>query len=295
MNSFKIEQDSSNYKALEVLGEGTYGKVYKAVEVSTGKFVAIKRTKSDKLKEGISSINLREICFLKSLKHFNIVQLKGVVLTDKTLDLIFEYMACDLRQYIEYIKTPVPDTFIKKFLYQILSALHFCHTNRVIHRDLKPQNLLIDSNFNVKLADFGLARNFQIPIRPYTPCVQTLWYRAPEILLGAKSYSTAIDIWSVGCIFAEMVTTSPLFVGSSEIDMIYSIFKVLGTPSEETYPGISSYQYYNSEFQVWNKITLKDIFPDLCLEGVDLLSRMISLNPINRISAFDALKHVIFT
>lgn len=292
MNNFKIELDSSNYRLHEVLGEGTYGKVYKATEISSGRIVALKRTKSENLKDGISAVNLREICFLKTLRHQGIVSLQGVCISDKALDLIFEYMEGDLRGYIESIKFPVPELLIKKFLIQMLTSLHYCHANRVLHRDLKPQNLLIDRNFDIKIGDFGLARSFQIPMRPYTACVQTLWYRSPEILIGAKSYTTAIDIWSIGCIFSEMVTSDPLFPGRSEIDVVYKIFQLLGTPNEDTWPGVSSFQYFKQDYPVWNKVTMKDLYTRLDANGVDLLGKMITMNPEYRISAADALNHV---
>ena len=292
MTEFKIERDSSNYKRQEVLGEGTYGKVYKAQEISSGRTVALKRTKSENMEEGISAVNLREICFLRSLRHPSIVSLQGVAISDSHLDLIFEYMSGDLRAYIDTLNSPVPEVQIKKFLTQMLSALHFCHSNRVIHRDLKPQNLLLDRSLNIKIADFGLARSFQIPMRPYTPCVQTLWYRAPEILLGARAYTTAIDMWSIGCIFSEMLTMDPLFPGTSEKDVMCKIFQLLGTPSEETWPGISGFQFYREDFPCWIKVTLRNLYEGLSYDGLDLLARMISMVPEQRISAIDALNHV---
>jgi serine/threonine protein kinase len=292
MNDFKIETDTSNYKILEMLGEGTYGRVYKAIQLSTGKTVAVKRTKAENLKEGISAVNLREVCFLKSLRHPGIVSLQSVIVSESNLDLIFEYMQGDLRAYIDSIKHPVPEKIMKKFLTQMLTALYYCHSNRIIHRDLKPQNLLVDGYLNIKIGDFGLARAFQIPMRPYTPSVQTLWYRAPEILIGCRCYTTAIDIWSIGCIFSEMITTFPLFSGSSEMDVILNIFQKLGTPNAETWPEFASFEY-PKELPDWKKVTFADVYTELSTEGIDLLSRMICINPEFRISAIDALNHVI--
>ena len=131
-------------------------------------------------------------------------RLKEVIYQDDNLYLIFEYCEYDLKKYMRKIGGPLPPATVKKFTYQILQATAYCHAHRVMHRDLKPQNLLIDKDDNVKLADFGLARAFGLPVKTYTHEVVTLWYRAPEILLGAKEYSTPIDIWSIGCIFAEM-------------------------------------------------------------------------------------------
>eukprot|EP01018_Ginkgo_biloba_P020448 Gb_39785 [translate_table: standard] len=141
---------------------------------------------------------------------------------------------------------------IVTFLYQILRGIAYCHSHRVLHRDLKPQNLLIDRQSNaLKLADFGLARAFGIPVRTFTHEVVTLWYRAPEILLGSRHYSTPVDVWSVGCIFAEMVNQRPLFPGDSEIDELFKIFRVLGTPNEETWPGVTSLPDFKSAFPKW--------------------------------------------
>lgn len=287
----KVESDARNYRLLDKLGEGTYGIVYRALEIPTGKIIALKRNKPENLEDGISAVNIREICFLKTLKHPNIISLQSVVLSENSLDLIFEFMNYDLRTYIDMFSI-LPDQTIQKILHQILSALYFCHSNRVIHRDLKPQNILVDRNNDIKIADFGLARSFQIPIKPYTPVVQTLWYRAPEVLLGAKAYTTAIDIWSVGCIFAEMITKRPIFSGSSEIDVTYKIFQVLGTPNDDTWPGFSSLQYYKLDFPIWHKVSLGQLYPNLSEEGLDLISRMICIDPDNRISTFDALNHV---
>jgi serine/threonine protein kinase len=295
MSSLKIEADLDNYSLLEPLGQGTYGMVYRGLEISTGREVAIKRTKSDNLKEGLSAVSLREICFLKTLRHPNIVSLYSVVYSDNSLDLVFELLCCDLRSYIEQINGPVPEPLIKLFLRQILMALHFCHSNRVLHRDLKPQNLLIDKNFNIKIADFGLARSFQVPVRPYTPCVQTLWYRAPEVLLGAKSYTTAIDIWSVGCILLEMLSMFPPFTGSTERDVIYSIFQKLGTPNEEVWPGVTSFNYYCNDFPGWTKVNFSHIYTQLSPDASDLLMKMLKMNPDQRISASEALNHVTST
>lgn len=162
-----------------------------------------------------------------------------------------------------------------------------------MHRDLKPQNLLIDKKGVMKLADFGLARAYGLPIKTYTHEVVTLWYRAPEILLGQKQYSTSVDLWSAGCIFAEMAMKKPLFAGDSEIDEIFKIFKLHGTPTEATWPGITKLPDFKSTFPKFKAINLADAAKGLDLLGLDLLSKLIALDPAKRISARLALQHVL--
>ena len=175
----------------------------------------------------------------------------------------------------------------------MLLGIEYCHAHRVLHRDLKPQNLLIDKKQRIKLCDFGLARAYGLPIKTYTHEVVTLWYRAPEILLGQKQYSTPVDIWSVGCIFAEMAQKRPLFAGDSEIDEIFKIFQLHGTPTEESWPGISKLPDFKSTFPKFRGSNLPDHAKNLDPLALDLLAKMIALNPAKRISARMALLHVI--
>ncbi|POI20509.1 hypothetical protein CIB84_015744 [Bambusicola thoracicus] len=190
------------YEKLEKIGEGTYGTVFKAKNRETHEIVALKRVRLDDDDEGVPSSALREICLLKELKHKNIVRLHDVLHSDKKLTLVFEF--CD----------------------QLLKGLAFCHSRNVLHRDLKPQNLLINRNGELKLADFGLARAFGIPVRCYSAEVVTLWYRPPDVLFGAKLYSTSIDMWSAGCIFAELANAGrPLFPGNDVDDQLKRIFR----------------------------------------------------------------------
>jgi len=286
------------YQKLEKVGEGTYGVVYKAKDVSSGEIVALKKIRLEAEDEGVPSTAIREISLLKELKDENIVKLLDIVHADQKLYLVFEFLDVDLKRYIEtgnQNRTPITLQIVKKFTHQLNSGLLYCHSHRILHRDLKPQNLLIDSRDNLKLADFGLARAFGIPMRTYTHEVVTLWYRAPEVLLGSRHYSTAIDMWSVGCIFAEMAMQgAPLFPGDSEIDQIFKIFRILGTPNEELWPGVSGLPDYKASFPQWSRQDLARIVSTLDENGLDMLKRTLTYDSAKRISAKRALVHPYF-
>ncbi|XXG80946.1 hypothetical protein AAC387_Pa09g1698 [Persea americana] len=284
------------YETVEKIGEGTYGVVYRARNRVTNETVALKKIRLEQGNEGVPSTAIREISLLKEMQHGNIVRLQDVVHGEKRLHLVFEYLDLDLKKHMdscpELAKNP---RLIKTFLCQILRGITYCHSHRVLHRDLKPQNLLIDRGTNsLKLADFGLARAFGIPVRIFSHEVVSLWYRAPEILLGSHNYSTPIDVWSVGCIFAEMVNQNPLFPGESEIDELFMIFRVMGTPNEETWPGVSSLRDFKLSFPKWPPKDLAAVVPDLEPAGIDLLSKMLCLEPSRRITAQSALEHEYF-
>lgn len=226
--------------------------------------------------EGIPSTAIREIALLKELQHPNIVKLHDVIHTDKKLTLVFEYLDQDLKKLLDLSGEEGLDIpTVKSFLKQLIKGVHHCHKNRVLHRDLKPQNLLINREGVLKLADFGLARAFGIPVKNYTHEVVTLWYRAPDILMGSKKYSTSVDIWSVGCIFAELVNRKPLFSGASEEDQLDKIFKVRGTPDLEAWPKMADLPLYKDDIPMYEPQSLAELVPDLDEDGLDLLSKML--------------------
>mgnify|MGYP000270448700 FL=1 len=289
-----MDRGVERYQKLEKVGEGTYGVVYKARDSATGELVALKKIRLESDDEGVPSTAIREISLLKELKHPNIVNLQDIVHSNEKLYLIFEYLNHDLKRHMQSYEHAIPPKLVKHFTYQLLQGLHFCHSRRIIHRDLKPQNLLIDSTCNLKIGDFGLARAFGLPIKTYTHEVVTLWYRAPEVLLGCKQYSVPIDIWSAGCIFAEVAQKKPLFIGDSEIDQLFKIFRVLGTPTEDNFPGVTGFSDYKPTFPKWSPVDLSSIVTELCDDGLDLLQRMLVYDPSRRISAKAALQHPYF-
>lgn len=291
----------TRYRKIEVLGEGTYGVVFKAYDLISKQFVALKKIRMEyEEDEGIPATTLREISALKSLKHPNIVPLQDVFINhnEKKIYLIFDYVEQDLKAYITKLTDPKPETY-QHLLKQILLGVEFCHSSGILHRDLKPQNILIGNNDVIKIADFGLARSFNFPLKPrnLTKEIVTLWYRAPELLLGEKQYSTAIDVWSVGCIFAEMINKCPLFMGDSQIDQIYKIFQFSGTPDDNIWPGVSSYPDYKNTFPRF-KMNLNCINssnnPALDSKALDLMLKMLEINPSKRINATWALKSEYF-
>jgi len=282
------------YQKIDKLGEGTYGVVYKAQNIETGQIVALKRIRLESEDEGVPCTAIREISLLKELKHPNIVRLHDVLHTEKKLTLVFEYLDQDLKKYMDAHRGEMDPQTIRSFLFQLLKGVAWCHDHRVLHRDLKPQNLLINKKGELKLADFGLARAFGIPVRSYSHEVVTLWYRAPDVLLGSRKYSTPIDIWSAGCIFAEMSLGRPLFPGQSTSDQLLRIFKLLGTPTEETWSGVTELPEWKTDFPKLETKSFQEIVPTLDPVGIDLLSRMLQYDPAQRITAKHAMQHNYF-
>nr|XP_043625588.1 cyclin-dependent kinase G-2-like isoform X2 [Erigeron canadensis] len=229
------------FERLNKIDEGTYGVVYRAKDKKTGEVVALKKVKMEKEREGFPLTALREINILLSFHHSSIVDVKEVVV-GSNLDSIFmvmEYMEHDLKALMETMKHPFSQSEVKCLMLQLFEGTKYLHDNWVLHRDLKTSNLLLNNRGELKICDFGLARQYGSPLKPYTHLVVTLWYRAPELLLGTKLYSTAIDMWSLGCIMAELLSKQPLFNGKTEVDQLDKIFKTLGTPNEAIWPGYS--------------------------------------------------------
>jgi len=284
------------YTKLDKLGEGTYATVFKGKSRLTDNLVALKEIRLEH-EEGAPCTAIREVSLLKDLKHNNIVTLHDIVHTEKSLTLVFEYLERDLKQYMDDCGGILHVNNVKIFLFQLIRGLAYCHSRRILHRDLKPQNLLINEMGELKLADFGLARAKSVPTKTYSNEVVTLWYRPPDVLLGSTEYSTPIDMWGVGCIFYEMVSGRPLFPGSTVEDELHLIFKVLGTPTEENWPGISgsmSEELASHNFPPYSPEPLEKRVPRLGPTGVDLVEKFLLYEARRRISAKSAMKHPYF-
>merc|ERR1719326_1304580 len=248
--------------------------------------------------DGVPSTAIREIAILKHLSHENVVQLIDLFCKPGELVLVFELLESDLKKHMKARAGALQPKQIQDLTRQLLLGMEFCHANRIIHRDLKPQNLLIDANLRLKIADFGLARAFSLPIPQYTHEVVTVWYRPLEILLGSKLYSIPVDMWGVGCIFAEMATGSPVFAGDSEIDTAFKIFQKLGTPTEAMWPGLSELPDFKPSFPKWQPkgwANIRNTLAQIGTTGIDLLEKLMCYNPSARISARQALQHCYFS
>ncbi|KAK0550031.1 hypothetical protein OC845_002835 [Tilletia horrida] len=285
------------YERLNHIEEGSYGVVFRAKDKETGEIVALKKLKMDKEKNGFPITSLREIRTLMEARHPNVVEVKEIVVGDNMLQvyIVMEFVEHDLKTLLSTMRTPFLQSEIKTLLRQLLSAVSLLHSNWIVHRDLKTSNLLMNNRGMVKLADFGLARMFGDPLGDMTSLVVTLWYRAPELLLGSKDYDTAIDMWSVGCIFGELMLKEPLFTGKNEADQIVKIFRLLGQPNEESWPGYSKLPEAKSASAVAQPYSaLRSRFKHCTDACLDLLSKLLTYDPSRRITADEALDHPYF-
>jgi len=306
---------ANRYAKLETLGEGTFGVVYKAsdsLNASSSPYVAIKKIRLGKAKEGINFTAIREIKLLRELHHPHVVPLVDVFSKKRNLHLVFEFASGgDLEMIIKDSSIDLSIADVKSYLKMSLEAIAFCHQNWILHRDVKPNNLLVHESGALKLADFGLARAFGSPEREngreYTRAVFARWYRAPELLLGAKRYGPKVDSWAVGMVFAELMLRKPFCPGSSDIDQLTKIYHVLGTPTEEEWEGCAALPDWMS-FPRKEKMDLRKIFgvevggksgpggklSSANAEAIDLLEQLLKYDPEKRISCQEALKHAYF-
>lgn len=309
------------YDLIGKIGEGTYGLVFLAkIKSNRSKSIAIKKFKQSKDGDGVSPTAIREIMLLREINHENVVKLVNVHINhmDMSLYLAFDYAEHDLYEIIRHHRDKVNQSInqytVKSLLWQLLNGLNYLHSNWIVHRDLKPSNILVmgegEEQGVVKVADFGLARIYQAPLKPLSEngVVVTIWYRAPELLLGAKHYTSAVDMWAVGCIFAELLTLKPLFQGQEvkgtpnpfQLDQLDKIFKVLGHPTPEKWPTLVNLPHWHADVQriqglkydnagLYSVVHLSPKNP-----AYDLLSKMLEYDPQKRITAAQALEHEYF-
>lgn len=292
------------YERLNFIDEGTYGLVFRARDVATGDVYALKQVKLDQhSKHGFPVTSLREIATLLSLSHPNVVAVREVVVGSSTdsIYIVMEYANADLFSVLERMTLPYDASEVKALLRQLLCGVAYLHDNWVVHRDLKPSNLLLTGAGVLKICDFGLARHYADPLGKYTPGVVTLWYRGPELLMGAPQYSAAVDLWAVGCIFAELLLGRPLFAGKGELDQLSKIADVLGPPSEDVWKGYDELPNARRlTFRNRRSSSLKRRVRDeagssrVSEQGLDLLEKLLRYDPEGRISADEALGHVYF-
>lgn len=299
---WKWSRNVTDYEEIEQIGEGAYGQVWMGRDKVSGEVVALKKVRMDQEKEGFPVTAIRELKMLRSLRHENIVQLKEIVTGQNQtttaamrnrheIYMVFEYVDNDINGFVESPTIKFTEPQVKTYARQLLAGLWYCHEREVLHRDIKGSNLLVDNNGNLKIADFGLARTFNDGLDRYTNRVITLWYRAPELLLGTEQYGPEVDMWSVGCLFYELLCKKTLFSGATEPEQMDLIFRTLGSPTEESWPN-------------WEKLPLAEMVPKgkyPCIIGrklahlskpaFDLIRKLISLNPAERPTASEALDH----
>ncbi|CAP38832.2 Protein CBR-DYF-5 [Caenorhabditis briggsae] len=284
---------ADRYLMTKRLGDGTFGEVMLAKKIDTGDRVAIKRMKK-KFYSWEEAMSLREVKSLKKLNHPNIIKLREVIRENDILYFVFEFMQENLYELMKDRDRYFPESVIRNIIYQVLQGLSFMHKNGFFHRDMKPENIMCNGTELVKIADFGLAREIRSK-PPYTDYVSTRWYRAPEILLRSTSYNSPIDIWALGCIMAELYMLRPLFPGTSEMDQLFKIISILGTPNKDDWAeGYQLASAMNFRFQQVVATPMEQVVNTISKEGMKLMMDMMLWNPEKRPNANQSLKYKYF-
>ena len=293
-----VPRRPDSFEKFDQIGQGAYSSVHKALDLETGKYVALKKVRFSSGDVESVRFMAREIYILRQLDHPNILKLEGIVTsrTSTSLYLVFEYMEHDLAGLSARPGVKFTEPQIKCYMKQLLCGLEHCHSRGILHRDIKGSNLLVDNNGNLKIGDFGLATVYDPNSKvPLTSRVVTLWYRAPELLLGATDYGASIDLWSVGCILAELFVGKPIMPGRTEVEQMHKIFKLCGSPSEDYWkrkklPYATSFKPQNSY-----KRQIADTFKNFPSTALALVDKLLSMEPERRGTATSALNTEFFT
>uniref|UniRef100_A0A914VIF1 Cyclin-dependent kinase 7 n=1 Tax=Plectus sambesii TaxID=2011161 RepID=A0A914VIF1_9BILA len=292
----KADKSKGRYEKIKHLGEGQFANVYKAKDTLKNEIVAIKKIKIGsraEAKDGVNRTALREIKLLQELHHDNIIGLLDVIGHKTNIQLVFDFMETDLEHVVKDDGIILMPGHIKNMTLQMVLGLEYLHLHWILHRDLKPNNLLMNDRGRIKLADFGLARFFGSPNHTYTHQVVTRWYRAPELLLGARYYGTGVDIWAIGCIIAELLLRVAIFRGESDLDQLVKICQVLGTPTDNEWPGMSKLPDYVG-VKPMPGMPLKHVFTAAGDDLIQFLASCLAYDPMKRYTCTEALKSAYF-
>lgn len=293
-----LPRRADSFEKLDKIGQGTYSSVYRARDLETGKIVALKKVRFVNMDPESVRFMAREIHILRRLDHPNVVKLEGLVTSRMScnLYLVFEYMEHDLAGLTALSGNKFTEPQVKCYMQQLLRGLDHCHSRGVLHRDIKGSNLLVDNNGILRIGDFGLATLFHSDQKqPLTSCVVTLWYRPPELLLGATEYGVAVDLWSAGCILAELLAGKPVMPGRTEVEQLHKIFKLCGSPSEEYWR--KSKLQHSTIFKPQNQYPrrVSETFRDFPSSALALLDSLLAIEPADRGTAASALQSEFFT
>jgi len=290
----------NQYKKIKLLGRGAFGSINlcentkQADSACPDKFVAMKKITIINAGDNKETVLQRELKILREYSHPNIVKLYDTFTQCKDTFLVLEYLTFDLGAYIDKSGTKLGPNDIKYIFRETLLGLKYLHENFILHRDMKTQNIMLGCDGKVKLIDFGCAKGYGNPEQPMTLQISTRWYKPPEVMFGDKSYGASFDVWSCGCILAEMFLGKAIFMGGTDIDMLGKIFEIRGSPNNENWPDANKLPYF-MEFEHIKPVALKNLMPDAPEEAIDLMEQMLQLNPSYRPSLEKALAHPWFT
>lgn len=293
-------RSSDVYRRVQQVGEGTYGKVYKAKNENTDEFVALKKLRLETEREGFPITAIREIKLLQSFDHPNIVGLLEMIVEHNQIAMVFDYLDHDLTGLLTHPDLQLTEGHRKMIFKQLLDGMNYLHKRRVIHRDVKGSNILLDAKGTLKIADFGLARTMKVlkdgESPDYTNRVITIWYRPPELLMGSTDYGREVDMWGLGCLLMELYTKTAIFQGAEEISQLYKIYEIMGTPTHENWPDIENLPWFEMLKPQVNKLPRfeKDFKERMTDDSFDLATKLLTLYPSKRLTAEEALGHAYF-